>query len=215
VQAVTINSVAGASDHLQAQYVSPPLDSNQTISGNIKGQVGSSEGNAAADMRAQIVVWVCKSDATSRGTLYAGDTGALSSEFSLFGTVTNRKYPRGGSTAVTSVAAQTGDRIVVEIGCRKHENATTSRNMIHVLGNPEGGTDLPEDETDTSQSKVPWIEFADNLTFTAPTLRETQLAAEVLQQNPTPQFRETQLVVEVLQPVTPGIINVFKVINVD
>ena len=213
VQAVNVNSPAGAVDALQIQFVSAPLDSNQTISGNVKGQVGSSEANAAADMRAQIVIWVYTGSG-SRGTLYAGDTAALANEFSVFGTVTNRKYPRGGSTALSSVAAQTGDRIVVEIGCRKGENATTSRNMIHVFGNPQGATDLPEDETDTSQSKAPWIEFDSTITFSADTLRESQVAVEVLNAG-TPEMRESQLAVEVLRPVASVPINVAQIVWVD
>jgi len=178
ISGINTNSPAGAVDVLLAQFIGPPLDSNQTISGNIKGQVSFAESNAAADMRAQIVVWVWTGSG-SRGTLYAGDAGALSSEFSVFGTVTNRKVPRGGSTALSSVNAQTGDRIVVEIGGRKHENATTSRNMTVIFGAQNGITDFSEDETDTNQNKAAWVEFSQTITFSQPTARVSQFSRRI------------------------------------
>src|SRR6185369_1329070 len=128
-----LNSPAGAVDALIAQYTSAPLDSNQTIAGAIKGQIRASENSATADMRMQCVIWVMKSDGTSRGTLIASSAAALGNEFNT--SLRNIKIPKNGSTVPTSVAALTGDRIVVEIGYRKHENATNNRTGTFSAGN--------------------------------------------------------------------------------
>lgn len=190
------NTPAGAVDRLLVQFVSAPLSGNQTISGAIKGQIMANESNAAADLRMQAVIWVRKTDGTSRGTLIASNAGALSSEWATSGT--NRKIPLGGSTVPTSVAALDTDRIVVELGFRKHESATTSRTGTFQFGNPSGGTDFPEDETDTTGTKVPWIEFADNLTFAATVERVTQDVIEVMGLPTDAIERVTQNVIEVM-----------------
>lgn len=199
----TTNTPAGAVDRLLAQFVSAPLSANATISGAIKGQIMANESNAAADLRMQAVIWVRKADGTSRGTLIASNAGALASEWATSGT--NRKIPLGGSTIPTSVNALTTDRIVVELGFRKHESATTSRTGTIQFGNPTGGTDFPEDETDTTGTKVPWIEFADNLTFTGAIERVTQDVIEVMGLPTDAVERITQHVVEVMGLPTDAI----------
>ncbi len=176
--ATALNSPASAVDVLIAQYTSAPLDVNQTITGTIKGQIRALESNAAADLRAQIVVWTMKTDGTVRGTNLGFDTAALSSEFGT--AAANRKFPRGGATTLTSVAALATDRLVIEVGYRKHENATNSRTgTLNPMGNFTG-TDLPEDETDTSAVKVPWFEFSQALTFAVTEERVSQDAMEAL-----------------------------------
>lgn len=209
-----VNSPAGASDWLFVQAISPPLDSNQTITGTVKGQTSFSESNAAADMRSQIVIWVYTGSG-SRGTLLAVDAAALSHEFAVFGTMGNRQIPRGGAISLSSVSALTGDRVIIEMGLRKGENATTSRNGFMVIGNSnDGSADYPEDETDTNQSKAAWVEFSQTLTFTGPTMRESQLVAELLSQG-SPVVRESQLVVELLRPVTAPVLNTVDVTFID
>lgn len=198
--ATTLNSPAGAVDVAIAQYVSAPLNGAQTISGAIKGQVRASESNAAADMRIQTVIRVLSNDGTTvRGTLIASNAGALSHEFNT--SLRNISVPLGGSTSPSSVNAQDGDRIVVEIGYRKHENATTSRTGTLRLGNPSG-TDLAEDETTTTDN-VPWIEFADTLAFQTIPARQSQTVAQVAAL-PVPAVRVSQTVIQaaIAQPVT-------------
>lgn len=173
-QATTGNSPAGASDRLLVQYVSSPLSGNQTISGAISGQIRALESNAAADLDTQMVIWVMKADGTSRGTLIASDGTALAHEWNT--ALRNISLPKGGSTVPTTVNALDTDRIVVELGYRKHENAVTSRTGTVESGAPSG-TDLPVDETTTTQG-VPWLEFADNLVFAGGKARVTQDALE-------------------------------------
>lgn len=171
----TSNSPAGAVDVLNAQYISAPLSGNQTISGAIKGQIRAFESNAAANARVQLVVRVLSGDGTTvRGTLIAASAAALSNEFNT--ALRNIKIPLGGSTVPTSVNALDGDRIVVEIGWRKHESATTNRAVTLSSGNPTG-TDLAEDETTTTDD-TPWIEFADTLAFQTASTRASLIVAQ-------------------------------------
>lgn len=166
-------SMAAGVNLLQWQFISEPIAAI-TISGTIKGQILTQEsvatGNACVQFRAYVI---SGNGATVRGTLIAVNNAALSSEFALGSTWTNRKIPRGwtgSGQAMSSVAAQLGDRLVFEIGCRvtppdngAHGNALT------MLGAPvEEASDLPEDETTTDAtgaSNNPWIEISDNLTF--------------------------------------------------
>lgn len=194
-----LNSPAGAVDALILQAVSAQLSSNVTISGAIKGQIRAFEGNAAADERMQCVIWVMKTDGTSRGTLIATNTTALSNEFNT--SLRNIKIPKGGSTVPTSVNALATDRIVVELGFRKHENATNNRSGNFSAGNPNT-TDLPEDET-TTTALAGWIEFADTLSFSVAPLRASQVVAQTVIE-PTPAIRASQVVAQTALIPTPA-----------
>jgi hypothetical protein len=159
-EAVTTNPY----DVLLAQFVSAPLDVNQTITGTVKGQIRASEANLDADFRTQLVLKVVSGDGvTLRGTLLTFDVSALSSEFAT--ALTNRKVPLAASSPATlsSVAALAGDRIVAEIGYRSHNTHSTSRTGTVEIG-CASATDLAEDETTTTQNN-PWIEFSQSLTF--------------------------------------------------
>lgn len=195
-----LNSPAGAVDALILQAVSPQLDSNQTISGAIKGQIRASESSATGDERMQCVIWVMKTDGTSRGTLIATNTAALGNEFNT--ALRNIKIPKNGSTSPTSVNALSTDRIVVEIGYRKHENATNSRTGTFSAGNPNV-SDLPEDET-TTTALAGWIEFADNLTFSVAPLRASQVVAQTALV-PSPAVRASQVTAQTALVPTPAV----------
>jgi hypothetical protein len=169
---LSYSGISSGDDLLWYQFISPPLAA-QTISGTVKGQLRVAEGSTSDDERAQVVIRVVSGDGTTvRGTLLGPDTGALSSEFGT--SATNRRFPRGGAQTMTSVAAQAGDRIVVEIGCR-HHGTTTSSNPLAVVGDA-AASDLPEDETTTSNSNG-WIEFSNAIQLHS-TLGNWELAAE-------------------------------------
>lgn len=175
--ATALNSPAGAVDVLVAQYVGPQLTGSGTVAAAIKGQVRALESSANGDLRAQCVIRLVSADGlTVRGTLVASDAGALASEFSS-ANLTNRKFPKTSPATPTSVAWVAGDRLVVEVGYRKHESATTSRTGTLDLGNPSG-VDLAENETTTTQN-VPWVEFGDTLAFTNAAVRVTSDVVEV------------------------------------
>ncbi len=146
-----------------AQFVTPPL-SAQTVSGNVKAVIRALESAVGNDMRAQMLIRIIGWDGvTFRGTLLAHDASALTSEFAT--TLTNRKFPLNWTApgaALTPVACQAGDRIVVEVGYRSHV-ATTAISGTLEFGD-QSATDLAEDEVGTTQDN-PWIEFDNNLVF--------------------------------------------------
>jgi len=159
------NATSGAVDVACVQLISQPLDGDQTITGTITGQVRASESNAAANAMTQLVAYVIAPDGTTRGVLYAGHTNALSSELAT--SLTNRTLPLAALSpaSLSSVTALSGDRIVVEIGARKTEASTTSRNLSIGVGT-DSASDLPADETTTTADNG-WVEFSQNLVFWA------------------------------------------------
>lgn len=193
---IAANGTTG-NDTLLGQWISSPLDSNQTITGTFKGQLRMNESSASLDARVQCIVYVIQSDlSTVRGTSMAMDTSALSHEFNT--SLRNITIPIGGAFTLTSVAAQTGDRIVVEIGFRQH--ATFSANGV-MSTQDSNGTDLPENET-TTTANDPWVEFSQNLTFAGPEIVASQLVAEAVY-GPTPKIRASQVAVEVVYSPLP------------
>ena len=163
-------SISGAlQDALAVQYVSAPIAAGP-ITGTVKGQIratrAGSLGGAPGGIRAQIIVRVVSNDgSTFRGTLYAGDLDTTStddpaSEFAS--SDTNRTFPRGAPVTVSTVSAQTNDRIVIEVGARRQGSLAAAASLT--LGD-DSATDLPEDETTTTANN-PWVEFSIDL-FTA------------------------------------------------
>lgn len=194
-------TTAAVLDVLGAQFISPPLETPGTIgTGTVKGQVYATESSSAADLRAQMSIRVVSRDGTTvRGTLLGFDTGALGTdEFSVYSTFTNRQFPRGGSTALSSVAASDGDRIVIEIGFRGHEGTATNRDarFRFTAGGLSG--DLPEDQTTTTRGYSTWMEFSETFTFeTDQPTRTTAIWTEVALSGATYTPRVTAIWVEV------------------
>lgn len=135
---------------LGRQYVSAPL-SAQTISGTVKSQVRAKDPDFEDHLR--LLIRVCSNDgSTFTGTLLAladHGTGA-----SLTATLKNRAFASSG-TALTSLAINSGDRLVIEYGVFTGVLANAS----YLNCGDNSGTDLPEDETTTSAYN-PWIEFS-------------------------------------------------------
>ena len=151
-------------DVLTRQYVSDPIKA-QTISGTVKGQIRTKESAAAADFMRAIVIKVVSGDGgTVRGTLLSHFPSPLSSEYNSM-SLYNRYFPP--STALGSVDAQEGDRIVIEVGTRAFNILSTSYTATHNFGD-NSDTDLPEDES-TVAAYNPWIEFSQNIDFVTPT----------------------------------------------
>jgi hypothetical protein len=196
--ALTAQGTSG-NDTLLGQFLTDPLDVNQTITGNFKGQARFLESAAGLDARSQVLIWVVKPDGTSRGTLLAMSAAALASEFGT--ALANRRIPVGGSVALGSVAALAGDRIVIEVGARQH--ATLGGTFQMSMG--YAATDLAEDDT-TTTANAPWFEFSQNITFTAEaTMMASRTALTVLVQGDARmRVSRTALTVLVQDPVQPS-----------
>lgn len=151
-------------DCATAMFVSDTL-ATQQITGTVQAQVLCREDDAAADGRAQMLVRVISQYGdTERGVALAHSGAALSSEFVAEPTaMTNRTFPLGGAASLTTVQAEAGDRLVVEMGWRAH-NVSGSFLQGYLTFNAGGSTDLPVDQTTTDSSNA-WIEFSMNITF--------------------------------------------------
>jgi hypothetical protein len=158
------SSTSTTFDAMIVQFVSQPLAA-QTITGNVKGIIRAMESVTDADFRAQLSIRIVAFDNSAfRGTLLAQDASALSNEWAA--ALTNRKFPlnwAGSGAALSSVAAQEGDRLVVEIGFRSHNALAAPRVGTLELGD-SSASDLAEDETSTVQNN-PWIEFSNTVTL--------------------------------------------------
>lgn len=150
----------------------------QTISGTVKGQFRAYENAGTMDCMMQGCIRVLSRDGlTVRGTLIgmkstsaiSGSAGADGYELNA-GAFTNRKFPSGWSGSgdtVTSVTAQAGDMLVVEIGFRSFTSVTGG--TAYIRRNFGGTTDLPEDETTTTSGYNNWIEFSANIAYNGDT----------------------------------------------
>ena len=143
-----------AKSYLCNQYVSDPI-AGQTISGTISGEAQGYT-SAAVNAYSEIVVRVVSNDgSTVRGTLLAMTKGGTIYPTT---TATGRAIP--ASTSLSSVEAQNGDRIVVEVGITRE--ATTPNRSVSQVFRSDSATDLTEGATAANN---PWIEFSQNIIF--------------------------------------------------
>jgi hypothetical protein len=147
-------------DVLIRQYIFGPLATSVDFTnGELKGFIRATESNAAADMRAQIVVRAIQSDGTTvRNTPLDFDTGALAEEFNPSGSggSTSRAFPRTTGQLLAAVSASAGDYLAIEIGYRSHNAVGTSYSGTLRLGDT-GSTDFTA--ADQSNDYVPWLDF--------------------------------------------------------
>lgn len=158
------NTWPGTTDEVgyccRSQYVSPPLDVDQTISGTVSAVMGVWESSTLADVYLCYSVRVLQGDtSTERGVLKApifADTEATTSGHTR---IVN-------AVAVTSVNALAGDRIVIELG---HRFVTPSAGAYAALflGNP-ADTDLALTSGVDPTNACPWLELSTTITFYAP-----------------------------------------------
>lgn len=155
------------SNVLLMSFITPPLAAQTLLNtGFLKGvlQVACS---GAALASAQLICKVWNNSATTLiGTPIPMHALALSNDFST--SLTNRKFPLnwGGSGAAftgSSLALSEGSFIEISIGARMYTAATGGTVSVR-LGDPNGGVDLAENETDTIAG-TPWFEFSQTLVF--------------------------------------------------
>lgn len=147
-------------------YVSPKLGA-QTISGTVSCMMQSQELATTDNVdRRYLCIYVLGSDGTTtRGTLLAfnsyGNTLELLNN-STNTTGNKRSTTFANAQALSSVAVQAGDRIIVEIGYGNSTSATTPEAASNY---GDTGTDLTLNTETTTAAGVPWIEFSGTLTF--------------------------------------------------
>lgn len=141
------------------QYVSPPLDVDQTISGTVSMAIGVKESSTLADAYLCYSVRVLQGDtSTERGVLKAP---AFADTEVTTGGITRIV----NAVAVTSVNGLAGDRIVIEVGHRFVTPAAGASADL-LLGNPNY-TDLPLTSGVAPANQCCWLELSSNITFSA------------------------------------------------
>lgn len=159
------------------RYVSPPLSGAQTISGTATLRLMTREFNNGDNSTSATEIYVVHNDGqTVRGTLFAASTSGSGSEYVNNATYRNKRFML--NEALSSVSAQNGDRIVVVIGHGNLPGSSTPEGACK-FGDPTALSDLPDDETQTTDG-TGFVEFSQNLTFqTSTTFPKSLLATEV------------------------------------
>jgi hypothetical protein len=148
---INVGSTAADRDVLLHRSISAGAVKAGTISGTVGWTIGVKESNVDANAVWHLHIYVTTGDSdTPRGTLLSDYIGSTEFTTTATGTAITGQ-------AVSSVAIQAGDRIVVEIGYRANALATTYNATIN-YGNT-GTTDL--NNGDTAVTTEPgWVEFS-------------------------------------------------------
>lgn len=166
---MTETSTANDWDVYMGTAVTPPLRNDVTISGTIIGLINGRETATSANLGPQGVIRVFSGDLTTeRGVLFAGNTAtsmnASVNEFSTSASNYTQWFPYvatvpGTPTAITSVDALAGDRLVIEIGFRAtNTSATTTTCTIAFMCSTGMATGHQE-------NNAGWLEFSADFEF--------------------------------------------------
>jgi hypothetical protein len=163
---------ADVSDHLVAgdsflrQFVSNPMASgiDFTTSDTVKYAVQASESNNGNNLSPQVWVGVYSQDgSTLQATLLA--KAAHGTEVTT--SVVNRTKSHSIASNYTT---ESGDRLVVEfslVGTPTNSGGTQGHNGSFRFGSDGASGDLPEDNSTTTTTFNPWIEFSPTIAFGA------------------------------------------------
>lgn len=141
---------------LLLKYVTDGLPANVTISGTMQIMIGADLNTTGfLATYGRIYAFVTQGDSDNvRGTLLTG------TNFPNVVQATPQGY-NSGAIALTNVDAQTGDRIVIELGGQYTMGGSASVTLTYNYGNT-GATDLTEGSTNVT-TEPGWIEFGTNL----------------------------------------------------
>lgn len=150
-------------DALNRTFVSDPFLSGGTVTGSLSAVLSVDESGASANYFARVYVWVSAGDSdTVRGVL----VDAVSATEHAVGSSTPLAVAVSG--ALSSVAAQAGDRIVAEIGYRSTVGAATNTGALRYGGTD--ATDLVAGNTaPEATTRSGWVELPVDALFVAST----------------------------------------------
>ncbi len=181
-------TVAAATNAAIRMHISQQVAA-QSISGTFSCVIRGLEGAAAtADNALQVIIRVMSADgSTVRGTLYAGQAAALNATVGALGqefatTAATRIIPAG--TALTTVAAQNGDRISVETGFRSYDTSASSDSATLRYGHPTATADFALTAALTTDL-VPWVELSGNIVWLDPAPAKARVISHALQRSST------------------------------
>lgn len=143
------------------QWISEPLNVDQSISGTVSMVVKTYEGNAAVDGYLAFVLKVMQGDSTTlvRGTLLQYHTTSTEK-------TTAWQTRIHSARAITTVNALAGDRIVIEIGSHGVTPSTSYDDGLK-FGDPSATADYALTSGLTTDL-CPWVELSATLTFGTP-----------------------------------------------
>lgn len=199
-----------AGNALHRRYVSQPLQAQTIAAQTIKIQVQATEVRAANNL---ILTWKLFLVDTAGIAVVGGTILLLRADpFQVEFVATPATNRRDFATS-TLVTALLNHRICLEVGASGTPNAGTANGHNFGLTFGTAGTaDLPEDNTDITLTKNPWLEFGSvtTISFVAPAvpiLRATQDTIEGLYDDGTTgvgTLRLTQDTIEGLVAAGPG-----------
>lgn len=189
-------------DMLNYRGVSPPLDSNQTITGTVDVITAIMESAGSANMVYHVHIYVTQGDSdTPRGTLLTDFVD--SSELGSFG-AGGKAFTSAQS--LSSVSAQTGDRIVVEIGVQAQNTVSTSHTNYFQYGTTTQNAQVGDMTVGGSQTGLAgYVTFSQDITFaTTPNIRTSLAGLEIAIAETPANIRVSQVLAEVLYIEAPG-----------
>jgi len=152
-QTVTVGNTGAAYDVLFGRWVSPALTANLAFASpdTVQWVVGVRESNGNLNGYWHVYIYVTTGDSdTPRSPALLTDNYGVT-EFTT--TATGRGE---GTKTLGSVAAQTGDHIVVEIGYRASSTNASYTGSMHYANT--GSTDLTQDNTNVT-TQPGWVQF--------------------------------------------------------
>lgn len=161
-----LNTLSGSSEQfiLFRQWVSPPIVAQEIASRTIKGQIGVGSGALAT---VAIHVYIVSNDgSTVRGVLLNMQASASTSNpprWNGGNSVQENRSIRDSADnlnmPISSVTAQDGDRLAVELGAREVDGTAGNFLRMRVTSN---GLDLGENDTETAANNT-WIELSNGV----------------------------------------------------
>jgi hypothetical protein len=137
---------------LQGRWISGPARHSRTLSGTVSWVMGRLQSASAATMVARVHIFVTAGDTdTVRGTLLADYTGSTPLPTTAAGSAVTGQ-------ALTPVAVQAGDRLVVEVGYQAQNTVATSYSGTLYYG-ATGTTDLANGSTAVTTNPG-WVDFS-------------------------------------------------------
>lgn len=166
----TPSSYSTLGSRLDRIYVSSEQLAAQTISGTFSAVFSGIENNAALNAWLDIIMRVVSADgSTTRGAIYSGSTATSSSTTASAENKelqTTQLSSIKSAIALTSLACQAGDRLVVEVGARKSSGGSAGQYYQLWYGDEAGTSDFAL-TGNLNFNRDPWVEFSGNLTFLA------------------------------------------------
>jgi hypothetical protein len=167
----TLTVAPGGLGRLVRQYILNEPLASQFIPANgtpgaSKVQVVCLESSASANYKLQWCTRWMRRDGTVFESLPMNNIGAGATELAT--TLTNRSITtgnQGGPGSGANITAVNQWRLIIEIGIVAITSTVSASATLNFGDGPL--TDLPIDETDTSTSKAPWVEFLYDYKFSS------------------------------------------------